>query len=598
MLIKESGLSGFYILEVNDKEKFDFLKPILGGFKIRNKKEFIFPKKAAHSIWKYFPGIKVKCSKDIQKEIKKIYDFKKKRKKNISLIKEQYEKGKILFEYDASKAKYEPTDHQKIMYNMIRYANCSGLFAEAGTMKTGSYLWAIDDYIKNEMVKRALIITLSGLKYNVLAEMKIQIPHRTGIVLDGKVHATKVFRKQFKKESMNRDYDIYIANYESMFSIEGLFDEKFFDLVLLDEAHRICYPSTRQAKTILNKFISTKYKYIVTGSLNDHDIMSHHTPIRFLGEDNVPIVHYPTAKADYMYEVAPNIWIEKPFKRKEVAQIVADIGVEYRKIDVIKSLQPILSIPKYAEMSPEQKRMTEELKKELVTTITDMCDNCSCKDNCNNSCLNTINGKNALVVVGKFQQIANGFVQRTIKRVGDDKKEETIYIDFKENPKLKLLDDIIEEIGNNKVIIWSNRIRSLETIYNHLQKKYKNKKGKDALRIWRNDNAFKTVERFKDSAFQFLVANPAKAGVGLNIQFSSFAITFDNSYSYREYTQKVSRQHRKGQKERVTVFQICLKDSIDLAVIKALQKRKNLSFDLGKLARITGTTEEMFSHKL
>ena len=596
MRIIDPEIPGHYILQLTDKKKFDYIQPIIGGKKVRNRLELLFPKKAALKIWTHFPNVVIKSSKEIDKEIKSIHKIKKQRIENIKKIKQQYKDGKISFNYDYSKAKYPPLDHQKIMYNIVRYTNSGGLLSEAGTMKTGPYLWAIDDYLKHGKIKRALIITLSQLKRNVLEEMKMQIPHRSAIALNGKTHSTKVFKKQFKRKGMNRDYDIYIANYESMFSIVDLFDDNFFDLVLLDEAHRIGGYNTRQTETILEKFINTPKKYIVTGSLNDQDIMSHHTPIKFLGEDNIPIVHYLTAKANYMTNVAERVWVEKKWKRNEVARIVANIGVEYRKEDVIKTLPPVLEIPKYIEMSPEQKRMTKELKDELITIIEDMCNRCSHKDNCDNDCIDTLQGKNALVLIGKFQQIANGFIQRKIERIGDDAKEDTIYIDFKDNPKLKLLDDVLDEIGDNKVIIWSNRIRSLETIYKHIQNRYKGKKNKGVLRIWGTDKAFNVVEKFKDPKYQYLVANPAKASTGLNIQFSNYQITFDNSYSYREYNQKVSRQHRGMQTNVVTVFQLCLLDSIDITILGRLANKKDLSFDLGRLARVIVSDDDIFGN--
>ena len=581
---------GKYILGTSDVEKLEILKPILGGSKIRGKMQISFPKRAAQKIWNYFPDLEIGCSNQIQQEIETIINRRKLRKKNIKKIKDQYKNDDIKFDYDTSRMKYPPGKHQMIMYNIIRYSNCSGLFADAGTQKTGPYLWAIDDLMRVGKVKKALIITLSGLKKNVLKEMnEVQIPHRTGVVLNGSKHADKVINKKFKSKAHNKDYDIYIANYEGMASMCKIIPEGYFDLVLCDEAHRIGDPTTQQSKAILEFFYNVTYKYIVSGSINANSIMSHHTPLRFLGEDNVKIVNYQAAKDRYMEEKAQYIWKERPGFRDEVATLIGEVGVEYKKRDCM-DLPGVLTIQRTIPMKTEQKRMTDELKKDFITELKDMCDNCLSKHNCDNSCESELNGINALVIMGKLQQIANGYVQRTLKSIDEETGktvEKRILIDIKENPKLDLLDAVLDEIGDNKVIIWSNQIPSLENLYKYLnnKKQYKDK----IVTCWGNKNAFNESERFRSKDKKIFLANPQKAGTGLNIQYSHYTINFDNSYSFTEYDQKIGRQDRGGQTEVVTVYNLFVEGSIDQVKWQKLEQKESLAFQLGKFARVSNT---------
>ena len=128
------------------------------------------------------------------------------------------------------------------MFNVLARLEAGALLADPGTCKTGAYLWGIDYRIQNKDIKKCLIITLSHLKDNVMSEMKKQTPSLRGVVLDGKKQSDCVINHKYKHSKKNADYDVYIANYESMFSLVDIIPDDYFQMVILDEAHRIGSP--------------------------------------------------------------------------------------------------------------------------------------------------------------------------------------------------------------------------------------------------------------------------------------------------------------------------------------------------------------------
>jgi SNF2 family DNA or RNA helicase len=83
-----------------------------------------------------------------------------------------------------------------------------------------------------------------------------------------------------------------------------------------------------------------------------------------------------------------------------------------------------------------------------------------------------------------------------------------------------------------------------------------------------------------------LLGNPIKLGVGQNIQFTNYQIFLNNSFSYFRREQAISRQDRKGQTQKVSVFDVLAKKSIDLQILKCLDNKKDLDITLSKFSRL------------
>ena len=222
----------------------------------------------------------------------------------------------------------------------------------------------------------------------------------------------------------------------------------------------------------------------------------------------------------------------------------------------------------------------------LLVEIEDMCKKCDKHDTCDlKTCDEEIATANQLTMLLKLQQIANGFFMNTSYEIEDSGKEtmNRNIISFGKNPKIDLLIQTLNNIpSDKKVIIWSNFTHAIDLMKEAIAKTDLG----ESLTVYKNDNAFEQVEKFKQDKYRFLIANPSKAGVGLNIQFSSYQIYFSNDFSYVKRDQAEGRQDRQGQKEKVTVIDLICKGTVDEMIIKALQAKKTLSMSLTALARV------------
>lgn len=560
------------------------------GSKIRNEPRIIFPVRSLPKMAKILKDWYKIASPEALKKTMEVSASIKYRKERIKAIRDEYVNQTEKISYYTFTGRFIPLKHQLTMFKAMVELNCAAILADPGTCKTGAYLWAIECRKQRGDISKTLIITLSHLKENVQEEMKAQTPGLTSIILSNKVQANAILNKGYKSIKKNKDYDVYIANYESMFTLVDLIPEGYFQMVILDEAHRIGSPRIRQTKVIVDKFEYVPYKYIVTGTLNANNCTSFYMPFRFLGPDTVPEANFYEFRARHFFTVDPekHIWVASPGTHGIVKDLIGKVSICFKKEECIDLPPKIYQVYK-CEMSKAQQEQYDNVKKELIFIIKDNCKNCAKMLACDMSCNNTIMIKNILVQITKLSQITCGFFINTKKKIDDSGREvdasEVIW--FEENPKLNLLISIIQNIPEDKkVIIWSNYVAGVKIIEARLKKVF----GEEScISIYGSDDAFDKINQFEtDPKKRFLSANQKKAGTGFNIQFSSYQVFFSNDYSYICRDQAEARQHRQGQKDSVTIADVVCRDTIDETKLEILKSKKDLAMDLSSLARVAG----------
>jgi SNF2 family DNA or RNA helicase len=565
---------------------------LVDGDKVRNVPQITFPIRALPNLARAIPNWWKVSSEDAIKATMEISNSIKQRKQWIVEIRNEYN-GEVKF-YGGYEPKgiYPPLKHQIVMFNAIARLGGAAILAEPGTCKTGAYVWGIDYRIKSGHVKKALVITLSHLKENVLKEMSIQAPGLSGVVLDNKIQSDKIINKTYKVAKKNMDYDVYIANYESMNSLSDIIPDDYFQMVILDEAHRIGSPRSNQTKAIVEKFEYVQYKYIITGTLNANNPMSFFMPFRFMGPEMVNEANFYEFRQKHFYTVDPDqhIWVPSPGTHQHVQKLIGNASVCFKKEDCL-DLPPKVYETLKCDMSPAQLEEYKRTRDDMMFIIKKGCQDCDKNGTkCDWVCNNAILVKNILVKITKLAQITCGFFIETKFEITPEGKkvDKSVVHWFDENPKLNLLVSTINDIPNDrKVIIWSHYTAGVKLIADRIKKAF----GPDSyVTVFGDDNAFDKVNQFRDNPkIRFFIANQKKAGTGLNIQFSNYQVFFSNDYSYVRRQQAEDRQHRQGQKDTVTIFDLACQKSIDEEILNiVLVEKKELDASLNSLARIGG----------
>ena len=127
--------------------------------------------------------------------------------------------------------------------------------------------------------------------------------------------------------------------------------------------------------------------------------------------------------------------------------------------------------------------------------------------------------------------------------------------------KLNWVVDKVDGLEN--CIVFVNTISALEA----LGEKFK--KANIKYGVWYG----KKKDKFEDQ--DVMIVQYQSGGTGLNLQKFNATIFLSPTYSYTDYHQATGRTHRTGQTKRCTFYQLKASSTIDGAIYKALEQKKD-----------------------
>ena len=84
------------------------------------------------------------------------------------------------------------------------------------------------------------------------------------------------------------------------------------------------------------------------------------------------------------------------------------------------------------------------------------------------------------------------------------------------------------------------------------------------------------IRAWNEGKVKLLIAHPASAGYGLNLQAGGHIIVwFGLTWSLEQYQQANARLERQGQKEPVVIHHLVAKGTVDELVMQALKRKEN-----------------------
>ena len=153
-----------------------------------------------------------------------------------------------------------------------------------------------------------------------------------------------------------------------------------------------------------------------------------------------------------------------------------------------------------------------------------------------------------------------------------------IFPEMREVPgKFEALDNLLADIlsvPDRKAIVWSNYVRTIDSLLARYETY-------GAVAIYGKTAAGDRQaigDSFQnDPATRVLIANPAAAGTGFTFTSATFTIYETLSWRYDHYAQSQDRNHRIGQTKPVTYLRVIAADTIEEAIINALEKKSSMA---------------------
>ena len=183
-------------------------------------------------------------------------------------------------------------------------------------------------------------------------------------------------------------------------------------------------------------------------------------------------------------------------------------------------------------------------------------------------CTDDITVDNGLKLYLRFQDICNGYnpVEYETEENGETVTKVEL-VPLAENPKLDMLEEAVEQIGDAQAVVWCSRTRLLYDAKKRLEDLGYICGAYDGV----NKDREADYQGFADKRIQILLCNQASAGYGLdNLQDADYAIYLCNSYSVEQRVQSENRIYR-GLITRSKYFiDITCKGTVEERVTKAL----------------------------
>lgn len=204
-----------------------------------------------------------------------------------------------------------------------------------------------------------------------------------------------------------------------------------------------------------------------------------------------------------------------------------------------------IDVFRYVEMTSPQSKGYKEMQRDLITEIDG----------------EEIVVNVALAKLMKLRQISGGFAYN----------REGKAIEFKDNPKMKELENVINEIGQSKSIIIFCQYRfEIEEIC----RKY----GDRAFSMYgATPDKDANIKGFKEEPGRILVAHPLSAGVGLSFNECDYMIFYSLDYSYMNYHQCRGRIMRANKKNNATYIHLIANKTLDSIIFEAVKTKRTNS---------------------
>jgi SNF2 family DNA or RNA helicase len=437
-------------------------------------------------------------------------------------------------------------DYQVSGFNWLNFLvkyNFGGILAdEMGLGKTLQVLTLIKNLA---LPNPALVLCPRTLIYNWQEEAEKFFPDLKTLVYYGQPEERQVQQQQFK------DFDLIISSYATISrDVKQLNQAEIsFALLILDEAQHIKNHRTKRAAAV--KKISAQHRLALTGTPLENSLAELWSIFDFLMPGYLGNFNYFRKK--YLLPIKNN---QADKILLELKERIAPFILRRSKKDVLQELpEKVINLHPVSMTQLQEdsyKTVLEEVKGELYQQVS--------QQGFNNSRLNV------LAALTKLRQICD----HPYLVLGEKGKNH-------KSGKLEALKELIMDAvqSGHKLIVFSQFVKMLKLIRQELKKvkiKYQYLDGATRNRMAR-------VKSFnQDPEISVFLISLKAGGVGLNLTAADIVIHVDPWWNPMVENQATDRAHRLGQQNKVMVYKLIARGTVEEKMVK-LKNKKQLLFD-------------------
>lgn len=340
-----------------------------------------------------------------------------------------------------------------------------------------------------------------------------------------------------------------IMNYETVIQpdMKAWLLKQKWDIIVLDEAHRIKSPGGKQSKSLATIGRRASYRLCMSGTPFPHGPLDIYAQFRFLAPD-VFGTNYNQFKATYA--------ITNPNMHDQVIEYINqdDLNQKFYSIADRVMTRDVMELPEerdeilYGDLSEKARKHYIDLETLFWTELENMPDEPS-----------EVSISNVLTRILRLQQITSGYVR------DDDRVDRLL-----DTTKADLLSDLVEDFPDDEpLVLFAKFSHDLDTIRRVMVQKGRSY---GELSGRHDDYAAWSAGNINTIGIQLQAG-----GEGLNdLVRARYCVYFSVDHSLKNYNQSRARIMRPGQKQNCVYYHLICKDTIDEAVYRALSSRQEI----------------------
>lgn len=436
--------------------------------------------------------------------------------------------------------KFVPHDYQRYCINRVISDAALGLFLDMGLGKTVITLTAINDLRYNRFaVGKVLVIAPKKVAEDTWTREAGKWDH---LQLMRIIPVLGSLKKRIK--ALNTPGDVYVLSRDNVQWLVDYYRNAWpFDMVVIDELSSFKNNKSKRFKSLA--MVRGKITRIVglTGTPAPNGLIDLWSQVYLLDEGQrlgTRITHYreeffsPASRnRTTIFSYAPLPGAEELIREK-----IQDICISLSAKDYLSLPERIDNVV-HVQLDTKTKKAYEEFEKEMFLEVDE----------------ETLDAGSAAVLSNKLLQFCNGAVyseERQVVEVHD--------------AKIEALKEIIEAAQGKPVLVFYN--------FQHDKDRIQKALAKSKLTIGELKDA-NTITRWNNKEISVLLAHPASAAYGLNLQAGgNIIVWFGLNWSLELYQQACARLHRQGQKENVIIHHLAVENSMDTNVMDALENKQ------------------------
>jgi SNF2 family DNA or RNA helicase len=385
----------------------------------------------------------------------------------------------------------------------------------------------------------SLIVCPASLVYNWEEEI-----HRFAPALHVRtVTGTQEERKAILTEE---GCDVLVTSYDLLKRDIGQYENREFDIEIIDEAQYIKNHSTAAAKSV--KVIKSRIRFALTGTPVENRLSELWSIFDYL----MPgfLYGYETFRKEYEIPIVKN---EDQESMQRLQRLTGPFILRRRKEDVLKDLPEKLEEVRYVRLEEKQQRIYDGQVVQIRQTLNNQ-----------SEAEFSQNKLQILAALTRLRQICCDPSLCLENYDGETAKTDAC---------MELIQGAIE--GGHRMLVFSQFTSMLDILKERLQKE-----GIDFFVLTGStskEERRELVRKFNEGTVPVFLISLKAGGVGLNLTGADLVIHYDPWWNLAAQNQATDRAHRIGQTKKVTVYKLIAKDTIEEKILKLQEKKRELA---------------------